>query len=461
MSGFCSFLTRDPNTPVPALDKYLAEQSKSPDVSGEDRPDSLFSLPHREVKVKTTPGVISEADLPQLGADTKRTPVVMARAAAITTPVVIRSQIPAIQPQEPKIGGPEIPSAAQKEPLKENITTPVVTYKEQSITTPVFMLHQQVPGAPITTPVVMDEVETAVPLPRQAGRAYNIHRCVLAQDGHSRSEQVLYDILWRSAPPAHPGDAFRLATISMKNLGAVPAIQMTQKNLRIALQRLAEKLSIEEAMAFDPKAKTSRVWRVFSYKSILERRKAAGMEWIVRDKGVRFVHPEDPAITAPVVIPKTTGAVIATTTPVVMARQHETTPVITTQTTPVVLGSPSILGLNLRTSSTSSAVPVPTVIVDSVHREMGFVDDNALQRLIRDCRKHAPDATDEEIAELAGHQARRIVRMGRKVESPIGLLIDIVPRCFEGEAFARYRRENAEQLRRFEEATRHQRESET
>ena len=55
----------------------------------------------------------------------------------------------------------------------------------------------------------------------------------------------------------------------------------------------------------------------------------------------------------------------------------------------------------------------------------------------------------EEIAELAGFQGGRILRM-RKVENPIDLLIQQLPKCFEGEAFARYRREKAEQAKRLE-----------
>ena len=60
----------------------------------------------------------------------------------------------------------------------------------------------------------------------------------------------------------------------------------------------------------------------------------------------------------------------------------------------------------------------------------------------------APDATDEEIAELGAMTARRLTRM-RNVQNHIGLLITRAAKCFFGEPFAIYRREKAERERRF------------
>jgi hypothetical protein len=39
----------------------------------------------------------------------------------------------------------------------------------------------------------------------------------------------------------------------------------------------------------------------------------------------------------------------------------------------------------------------------------------------------------------------------RNVDNPVGLLIQQLPKCFEGEPFARYRREKTAQAKRLEE----------
>ena len=68
MSGFCSFLTRDPNTPVPALDKYLVEQSAQPALAVED-------IPKIDIENRTTPVVMEPAGT-SMGATQITTPVV-------------------------------------------------------------------------------------------------------------------------------------------------------------------------------------------------------------------------------------------------------------------------------------------------------------------------------------------------------------------------------------------------
>ena len=104
----------------------------------------------------------------------------------------------------------------------------------------------------------------------------------------------------------------------------------------------------------------------------------------------------------------------------------------------------------LYSRTSSSEEPRPAVICNAIINVMGMVDDDAIALLIRRCRERAPDATNEEIAEIAAVQAKRIVRM-RNVDNPVGLLIDQAPKCFEGELFARYRREKAAEAKRLEE----------
>jgi hypothetical protein len=90
------------------------------------------------------------------------------------------------------------------------------------------------------------------------------------------------------------------------------------------------------------------------------------------------------------------------------------------------------------------------VIATSIIEHFGYIDDDALRTLSAKCRENAVDATDDEIAELGAMTARRIMRM-RNVENPVGLLITQTAKCFIGEPFQIYRRQNAERERRLKE----------
>ena len=131
-------------------------------------------------------------------------------------------------------------------------------------------------------------------------------------------------------------------------------------------------------------------------------------------------------------------------TPVDTISPTVSSPVETTVSSPVETREYKENKTEKNTSSTATAL-----VCNAIINVLGMVDDNAVALLIRKCRQRAPDATDEEIAELAAFQAHRIVRM-RNVDNPVGLLIDQAPKCFEGEPFARYRREKAEEAKRIE-----------
>jgi hypothetical protein len=69
-------------------------------------------------------------------------------------------------------------------------------------------------------------------------------------------------------------------------------------------------------------------------------------------------------------------------------------------------------------------------------------DDEAAKILLRRCREHAPDARPEEVAFFV-HEKGRLLRKG-SIENPIGFLLTVVPKCFEGESFAQWRQQQHE-----------------
>lgn len=102
-----------------------------------------------------------------------------------------------------------------------------------------------------------------------------VRRTVLAQDGHSLGEEAIYQLLWRSARPENsdPNGA---------------RVNMAKKNVRQNIARLFEKLAIEVLESFAPMNSQAHLYRIFSYKQILERRRAHGLEFILRNKGFVF-----------------------------------------------------------------------------------------------------------------------------------------------------------------------------
>jgi hypothetical protein len=411
----------------------------------------VLTTPDRTTPVEYGPRLSLAETIPDITTPVVTTPLVISRPHVIprqttqrdgdiTTPVSTTPVLPTPGPMKPEqaplLIGPYSVSPHLAETNQQTITTPVETPAD--ITTPHITAPVPIdPPAAIPTPVRTTPDITS-PVISQA-RPYNVHRAVLVQDGHSHTEQLLYDILWRSAKSAAQGDAYRLVQIPQSELAA--AVRMTTKNLRIALDRLVEKLAIEELQTFDRGTRIARTWKVYSYRSILERRKAAGMEWVIRDRGVRFIDPGSiPVKPTRVVMPEpliTTGVKSTELTPVGPA---QTTPV---KTTPSLLGQPP----SSETRQMSRA-PAPPLVATAVIDVFGFIDDDALQTLVRKCKDNAPDATDQEIAELAAMTARRLVRM-RNVDNHVGLLITQTAKCFLGQPFAIYRREKQENERRY------------
>src|SRR5262249_16755498 len=117
-----------------------------------------------------------------------------------------------------------------------------------------------------------------------------IRRAVKAQDGHSTGEQLVYQAMWNAASVETPDT--RLIRIGYGGLQSLCGLDKT--NCKDNLQSLIRKLALEILSPFSVKRNQGSANRGFSANSVLKRRRAAGMEWVIRNKGVRFVS--QPAI---------------------------------------------------------------------------------------------------------------------------------------------------------------------
>ncbi|MGA8596439.1 MAG: hypothetical protein WB676_17145 [Bryobacteraceae bacterium] len=260
---------------------------------------------------------------------------------------------------------------------------------------------------------------------RTGPAAQKVRRARTVQDGHSMAEQQVYDTLWREAR-ASATDEYREITIGYRALADHARLHRNTVDRNLA--SLQEKLAIEITKAEDRAGNIGRTYRVYGFRSVLERREAAGLVWFIKDRaGVRLLRDTDFAphtseVIGPITPEKTPPVPLEVTGPVTT----EVTPPVTTEVTTIRKEEDSVL-----VTSTSAVAAV-------LLQELDYVDDDAVRRIIGESRRRIGDATMEEIANFTRITARRIRRM-RNLQNPTGLLIVQVPKCFEGESFRNYR----------------------
>ena len=114
-----------------------------------------------------------------------------------------------------------------------------------------------------------------------------VRRAIRAEDGHSIGEQVLYEALWReAAPESAESRVIRIGYGGMQSLCG-----LDKSNCKKNILVLIRKLTVELVDAFSVQKNEGNTYRIYSPETILQRRHAAGMDWVVRSRGVRFVDP--------------------------------------------------------------------------------------------------------------------------------------------------------------------------
>ena len=128
-----------------------------------------------------------------------------------------------------------------------------------------------------------DQLGFAVP-----GRRQKVHRALSIQDGHSYGEHQLYEALWAHGTPESSDT--RLITIGYGGMQELCRLDKT--NCKKNILSLIDKLAIEVAGPFDIRKNLGNTYRVFSPQAVLHRRRQAGLDFVIRTSGVRFVlHP--------------------------------------------------------------------------------------------------------------------------------------------------------------------------
>jgi len=275
-----------------------------------------------------------------------------------------------------------------------------------------------------------------------------IRRCVLAQDGHSLGEEAIYQALWRTGRPEITSDPNSARTIRIGAAELGYKVNMAKKNVRQNISRLFEKLALEILEDFETMNSQARLYRVFSYKQILERRRAVGMEYVLRNKGVVFCSQDGrEPVSSPAYVSSPGDRTSIRPAPPKRARKR------------VVASEPLQYAPTQPPADPEEAESSDLQMVSKALNQYWSVDQEAAVQLIRKCRSVRADARADEIAFFVSEKLH-LARTNRNISNPVGLILATVPQSFAGSTFLEFRRRMERQAANAsEEASRKEREA--
>lgn len=311
------------------------------------------------------------------------------------------------------------------EPIASSLVR-ATTEREASPAVVITPAHVSSPGDPkITSQMLSASAQQMIP---GRGRS-KVRRAVLAQDGHSLGEEAIYQVLWRGGRPEN-GDPNCSRTIRIGAADIGYKVNMAKKNVRQNISRLFEKLALEIMEEFETMSSQARLYRVYSYKQILDRRRAAGLEFILRNKGVVFCTRAGEEVVSSPAYAVTPGDETSFR-PAYPKRRRQ--PAATSQNSSVA---------RMPTAQAESYVASEDSDLQTISQAFNRywpVDQAAATQLIRDCRRVRADARAEEIAFFV-REKLELARQNRNITNPTGLILATVPQSFVGSTFLEFRK---------------------
>ena len=343
---------------------------------------------------------------------------------------VVASAVPTEgEPQSPSVGLSDLPTVGDSttEGQQEPPTVPVDDLKvkgvaptERGFVTPTVVSS----GGSPTVGVSTADIPSFAWVSLVTGSLYEtkrVQRVVLAQQSMSLGEERIYQAIWH-APEGVIQINKRVKSFSMGYDRLARLTRLNEKSIRDIVPKLIDKKILEVVKREDSWTRTGRTYQIYSYEEILDRQRAAGLSYVVKNgRAVEFVRSTARSSDTPTVGQPPTETVGVTHTGTV---GHTTTGTVGVTPTP--------LDNRQSTSQTSSAVR-------EALRQYTTVDDAAIRRIINACREHAPDCTDDEIAHFIHEKSVFVTMRGSTIKNPMGHFIATVPLCFEGETFRLYR----------------------
>jgi predicted transcriptional regulator len=270
-----------------------------------------------------------------------------------------------------------------------------------------------------------------------------VRKIRLAQDVINSAEESVYDTLWNAhLLQTDEREACRIVQAGYDYL--VRRTRLARKTIQRIVAKLIEKDFIAVETRADIYQRTATVYRVFSYKAVLDKHVKKGRLHVAKmGPGFSYARPLERTPELDAVQPKESTVVRSDVTPIVKSDMttvvNETTVTVVKIDRPTVVKmSPYLLDTSVLDISSSSAVRQEL----AAH---GPVDDDALHMLISRCREQAPDCTAEEIIHFIREKSALIQKKKGAVYNPLGFLVTAVPRCFAPDTIRAYREQISRQ----------------
>jgi predicted transcriptional regulator len=284
------------------------------------------------------------------------------------------------------------------------------------------------------------------------------------------AEEAVYDTLWNTKTAqdtATSGDSARIVQAGYDYL--MRRTRLSKKTIQRVVDRLIHKDFIAIEKPADIYRRIPTVYRVFDYRAILAHHLRKGRTHVAKiGPGFTYAHPiDDPRQTSVESLNMATVGTInmstvrpadlstgAPETPVTGANKNQST--VVQQTTRYIdknlLEKPTSASTTALSSEAATATTAPPELISGLQKIVEFVDTEAATLLWNECRLRVPDCRPEEVLYFA--QGKASVCAGGRIKNPVGFLLTTVPKCFDGPAFANFRREEE---RKVEEERRRQR----
>jgi hypothetical protein len=228
-------------------------------------------------------------------------------------------------------------------------------------------------------------------------------------------------MLWRVAKPTNVDE--RLIAISREDMAMQTRI--TVRNVKGVLDRLIEKLAIERVIEPNSFVRAAATYKVYSYRTILDRRRKAGLEWVTRANGVKFIaaHAAQEILNRPKFME-------------VDSRQPEMTSGVSEMATNDLTSMDAI--------SMDDRSIVPRDLGPGLRKINPAFDSASVARLWRECRMAVPDCTVEEVLHFSNRKGAQILA-DRSTRNAIGVLLSSLPEVFHLSSVGAFRQDQQQE----------------
>jgi len=289
--------------------------------------------------------------------------------------------------------------------------------------------HLDVPTVADTTTAAKFDMTTVVRLPPiwttedgQFVPGSRVRRIRLAQDVLNSAEESVYDVLWSAKTAVRDElDSTRIVQAGYDYL--MKRTRVSKKTIQRIIDRLIEKGFIAIERPADIYQRSATVYRVFSYRVVLERQAIQGRFYVVKiGPGLLYAHPPSDTTTEG----DSQSATVDTTHPASVVKATPVTVGSDSQTTVVPATTIKIEQKSIGQVEASSS-PEVRALRERVEKLIGPVDTDAVRKLWAQCRGRAGDCTVEEVAYFVEYKLRWV----RNIQNPVGFILTAVPRHFE------------------------------